>query len=648
MTTIFAAVELSKYYSSEPTIEKISFKLNSGEKVGLVGENGCGKSTLLKLIAGIEDKTEGHIACARSVRIGYLAQELQYTEGNTVYEELLDAFAELRQMGTELETMQEQMADPALDAKEQQRLLDGYGPLAVDYEQRGGYTYAHRIDAVLVGLGLEARREQAVSALSGGEKNVLALARILLQEPDILLLDEPANHLDFSGLEWLENFLADYPQTVLLVSHNRYLLDRVTQRTLEIEARLLTQYAGNYSYYREEKQRRLLQQQAQYQVQQKEIKRLEAMIARFEIWGQMSDDPRIATRRKNKERMIERMDKIERPELDKKRIDPRFEAAAKGGRIALELKGYSRQMGSKELFKEADLHIGYGERVALLGANGSGKSTLFRDIVTEAAWDHPVLRIGPQVRLGYYAQEHETLDMGRTIMEEMQEQRGLTKDRAFSILSRFLFRWEEMDQRIGTLSGGQKSRVQLAKLMAADINFLLLDEPTNHLDIYSREQVEESLEAFKGTILVISHDRYFLDRIVGRIVELDEKTLKDHTGNFTEYWGRRSAAKVQAAKLDRKGPGKVRSSKKVMTGALPVEKTKSPPRSSFIQAKAQEEIEERLEMLGEEKEEVETALAAAYEANEHDVGEELSQELRALEEEIDRLYGDWEEVVAQM
>jgi len=638
MTTILEANKIAKYYSSEPTIEGISFKLNAGEKVGLVGENGCGKSTLLKLVAGLETLTEGHLSHPRDTRIGYLAQELHYTEGNTVYEELLDVFSELRQLGGKLEEMQQEMATGTAE----QRLLDEYGALAAEYEERGGYTYTHQVEIIMTGLGLEPKRDRPVSALSGGEKNVLALARILLQEPDILLLDEPANHLDFAGLEWLEKFLADYPRTVLLVSHNRYLLDQVAQRTLEIEARSMAEYAGNYSYYREEKQRRLLQQQAQYESQQKEIRRLQDMIARFERWGQMSDDPRIATRRKNKERMIERMDKIERPDLDKKRIDPRFDAADKGGRIALELKKYAREIGGKELFNNVDLHIGYGERVGLLGANGSGKSTLFRDIVQEAAWDHPVLRIGPQVRLGYYAQEHETLDMKRTIMEEMQQQRGLTKDRAFSILSRFLFRWQDMDQHIDTLSGGQKSRVQLAKLMAADVNFLLLDEPTNHLDIYSREHVESALEAFKGTILVISHDRYFLDRIVERIVEVDEKTLKDHEGNFSEYWRRKNTKTEEraAAKAERQ------QKKKEKHAAEPLrEKT---PRPSYAQAKAQEEIEQKLEILEEEKGETEAALASAYEANEHDLGDQLSQELRAIEEQIEQLYEQWETAIGRL
>ena len=517
---ILEAHELSKHYTSQPILEGISFKLKQGEKVGLVGENGCGKSTLLKMIAGLEAPTNGALTRARNTVIGYLAQELEYTAGNTVYQELLGVFAGLRALGGRLEGLQRALAAPGLGALAQQRLLDQYGPLAD-------------------------QRDCPVEALSGGEKNLLALARILLQAPDLLLLEEPANHLDFAGLEWLEDFLSAYPCAVLLVSHNRYLLDRVVGRILEIEDRRLSSYPGNYTAYRAQKHEKLLAQQAAYQAQQKEIHRLEAMIARFEQWGRISDNPQHARRARNKQRLIDHMDKVDRPQFERPRIEPRFTAPGKGGKIALELRGYSRELGGRLLFSGVDLHIGYGERVGLLGANGSGKSTLFRDIVAQAAWDHPVLRIGPQVRLGYFAQEHETLDPERTVMGQMLEQRGLSRDRAFQLLSRFLFRWEELEQRVGSLSGGQKSRLQLARLMAAQVNFLLLDEPTNHLDIFSCERVEEALEAFAGTVLVISHDRYFLDRMVERIVEVDNPSLKDYPGNFTEYWRRARATRKE-------------------------------------------------------------------------------------------------------
>ena len=632
MATLLETVQLAKHYTNDPVLVDVSLQINQGEKIGLVGENGCGKSTLLKLIADLESPTGGHISRARDTRVGYLAQELQYTEGHTVEDELLGVFAPLRRRGQRLEGLQEALAAPQTEAKAQQRLLDEYGPLAEAFEREGGYTYGHRIDAVADGLGLTAKRGRPVTALSGGEKNILALARLLLQEPNILLLDEPANHLDFAGLEWLEGFLRDYPHAVLLVSHNRYLLDRATARTVEIENGRAEEYAGNYTAYREEKKRRLLRQQEQYVTQQKEIKRLQAMIKRYERWGQMSDDPRIATRRRNKERMLERMDKVERPELEKQSIRPRFDAEGKSGRIALELRAYGKEIAGKTLFRQADLHIGYGERVGLLGANGSGKSTLFRDIVAHGAWDHPQIRLGPKVRLGYYSQEHETLDMGRSLIDELRQQPGLAREDACHLLLRFKFAWRDMEQPVGTLSGGQKSRLQLAKLMAAEVNFLLMDEPTNHLDTYAQEQVEEALEAFSGTLFVISHDRYFLDRIVQRIVEVDTPRFKDHPGNFSAYWRAQNAREsvVEPA------PKPAR------------EKASRPAPNESAAPRRRQEVEAAIEEREEEKEELENEIAAAYEADDHDLAADLTRDLDRLAQEINGLYDEWEHWVDQV
>ena len=629
---VLEAHQLSKRYTSEPILQDLTFKVMQGEKVGLVGENGCGKSTLLKLIAGLEAPTGGVLTRPGNPTVGYLAQELEYTPDHTVHQELLEVFAPLRALEERLEKLQQELATPGLEAEQQARLLDQYGRLADQFEREGGYTFALRIDTALSGLGLAHRREQLVAGLSGGEKNVLALARLLLREPEILLLDEPANHLDLEGLEWLEEFLRAYPRTLILVSHNRHLLDQVVGRILEIEDHRLDAFVGNYTAYRAQKQQKLLEQQAAYQAQQKEISRLEAMIARFEHWGRISDDPRHARRARNKQRQIDRMDKVDRPQLERERIDPRFSASRKAGRIALEIKGYSRELGGRPLFAGADLFISYGERVGLFGANGSGKTTLFRDIVAQAAWDHPVLRLGPQVRLGYYAQEHETLDPKLTVMEQMLEQRGLTRDRAFQLLSRFLFRWQELDQRVDTLSGGQKSRLQLARLMAAQVNFLLLDEPTNHLDIYSCERIEEALEAFEGTVLVISHDRYFLDRIVERIVEVDQLALVDHPGSFSEYWRRRARATpppVEKAPAPRPRPSR------------PTKAAVSLPRLA-----AQEALSARIETLEAEHAALEKEVAEAYAAGDRQRGTEGGYRLRELAAEIAAQYTAWGEALS--
>jgi len=622
--TILDINNVTKAFGADVILEGLSFKVNRGEKVGLVGENGSGKTTLFRMIVGTEETSGGTIARVGSPRIGYLAQELAYNEENTVYEEILDVFAPVRKLGEELKEVEASMGDAevASDERRFRAVMDRYGEFLEEFERLGGYTFEQRIEAVLDGLRLSGMRDRRVESLSGGEKNIVALAKVLLEEPDLLLLDEPANHLDFEGLEWLEEFLRNYGKTVILVSHNRYLLDRVVDRILEIEDRRITVYSGNYSAYRAEKMRNLLKQRASYESQQKEIRRIEEIIRRYELWARRSMDPFHARQARRRQKMLDRMERVERPSLDRKRIAPIFGFEERSGRIALELKGYSRAFGDKVLFQDVELHLSFGDRVGLLGANGTGKTTLFKDIVAQASWENPSLRIGPKTVVGYYAQEHETLDLQRAILEEVRWEKGLTKDQAFSILSKFLFRWEDVDRKVGTLSGGEKSRVQLAKLMVSGANLLLMDEPTNHLDIQSREQVEEALEEFEGTIFVISHDRYFLDRIVDRIVEIRNPNLAEYPGNFSYFWERKRAERKVGVSAERKRPvsRKTRRSPKPAVSPEP------------------EQIETKIDELEEEKLKLEEALASSYRSREYKRGEKIGQRLRRLEDELERLY----------
>jgi ATP-binding cassette subfamily F protein 3 len=521
--TILDINNVTKFFGPRVVLSQVSFKVNKAEKVGLIGENGSGKSTLLKMIVGEESIDEGVIAVPGKTGIGHLAQHLSYGADNTVLEEIMSVFDHLKTLESELQEAEAEMA--TLKEVNLEKGLARYSRLAERFEREGGYQYEHKSAAVIEGLRITRLTSQQMDSLSGGEKNIVALAKVLLEEPEILLLDEPANHLDFEGLAWLEEFLKNCEQTVILVSHNRYLLDRVVGRIVELEDCGANTYPGNYSSYRARKMRDLIKQKAAYEDQQKEIQRLEEMVKRFEHWAHITDNARHARQARNKQKVIDRMDRIDRPGLDRGKIDPSFDFADRTGKIALELKKYSKRFGDKVLFEDVDLSLTFGDRVGLLGANGTGKSTLFKEIMADGAWDNSVIRVGPRTKIGYYSQEHETLEFSRTILEEIPWESGLTKDQGFTALSRFLFDWEDLDKRIGTLSGGEKSRVQLAKLMVADVNFLLMDEPTNHLDIPSREQVEEALDDFEGTMLVISHDRYFLDRIVSRVVEISNPDL---------------------------------------------------------------------------------------------------------------------------
>lgn len=616
--TILEINNITKAFGANIILKNISFKVNEGEKVGLIGENGSGKSTLFKMIIGLEAITGGVITRPKGLRVGYLAQDLMYTEGNTVYQELLSVFRPARRLREELEALEAAMNEPGADERRLQRDVDRYGRLLEEFERLGGYACEHRVEAVLNGLRLSSLRAQRVESLSGGEKNIVGLAKILLEDPDLLLLDEPANHLDFEGLAWLEEFLQNYDKTVILISHNRYLLDRVVGRVLEIEDRQVAAYPGNYSAHRAAKLRNLIKQRAAYDDQQKEIRRMEEMIERFERWGGEKN----FRRARHRQKMIDRMEKIDRPDLDRRRIDFNVGFGERSGRIALELRGYSRAFGDRVLFQGVDLLLSFGDRVGLLGANGTGKTTLFRDIVEEARWDHPVLRVGPRVRVGYYAQEHGTLNFDRSILEEMRWHTGLSAEAAFKALSRFLFRWEDMNKRIGSLSGGEKSRVQLARLMVSDANLLLLDEPTNHLDIHSREQVEEALEEFEGTLLVISHDRYFLDRIVDRVVEIRNPHLVEYPGNFSYFWERKRAERVAGTPTRKRQP---------------VARRRERPAERPVAAES-EQVEKKIEEMEAEKLTLEGMLAEAYRVRDFKRGEKVSQRLRRLEDQIERLY----------
>jgi ATP-binding cassette, subfamily F, member 3 len=652
--TVLDVNRASKRYLSDLVLSEISFKLTRGDKVGLVGANGCGKSTLLKLIAGTEALSAGTITRPTRASIGYLAQELKHDETRTVLHEVRDAFAPLLALQQRLRELEHALSDNMPESPAQRQALDEYGRVSAEFEQRGGYTIDHRVNTVLQGLRLSERRQQLLSTLSGGEKNVVALARVLLTQPDILLLDEPANHLDFAGLDWLESFLRQCEQTIVLVSHNRYLLDRVVDSVLEIDAGGLMRFTGNYSAYRAEKTRQLLAQQVAFQAQQREVQRLESMIKRFQLWASMTDDPRQARRARNKQRVLDRMDRIDRPDLDPQRIDPLFQVRDAAGDIALQLKRYTRLQGQKLLFDQVDVHLAHGDRVGLIGANGTGKSTLFRDIVEHGAWDNQEIRIGPRVRLGYYAQEHETIDSTRTILREMQELPGVGRDRAFSVLSRFLFRWEDMERVIGTLSGGEKSRVQLARLMLSDVNFLLLDEPTNHLDLFSRERVEEALEEFTGTLLVISHDRYFLDRIVERVVEIQPPALRGYVGGFSQYWETRLTRQADDARAggqtqEGSGPSGSASGGGDQPDARRRTMTRRSPRPDAA-ARAHQQRAAEIEAAIEEAEPGLAALAdrvaAAYGEGRHADAQRLTLELNESEEAVARLYADWERAAA--
>jgi ATP-binding cassette, subfamily F, member 3 len=551
--------KVNKDYAGNPVLDEVDLEVLDGERIGLVGENGGGKSTLLKLIAGLETPTEGVVSRKRNLTTGHLEQEANPLQASkTVFEAAGEVSPEATQLAARLHELEAQMADPRIaeDTDTMTKVLDEYGVVQEKFDLLGGYALEHKVESVLHGLGFnESQYSQQVGTLSGGEKKLVNLARLLLQMPDLLLLDEPDNHLDIEAKAWLETFIQGYPGTVLIISHDRYLLDRTVKKIFQLEDGRLDVYAGNYSYYFEERQRRLIQRQEMYTQQQDEIKRLEALLVQLRGWAKQND--KFAPRMRSMEKRVERarQEASERPVMVRGKIKLDFDSNRSGVKV-LEVKGVGKTIGERVLFKPFDLIVHYRDRVGIVGANGSGKTTLLKTIVgweesgvrsQESVADSRLLtpesgtvKMGPSVVLGYYAQEQDTLPLDRTPMEYVRGIKPITEQQTIGLLRKLLFSYTDMHNTIRHLSGGEKSRLQMARLMLTDANFLVLDEPTNNLDLASIEVLEAALEDFDGTILAVSHDRYFLDKIVTRIVEIAEDCrVREYAGNYSYYLEKR-------------------------------------------------------------------------------------------------------------
>lgn len=545
---------VEKSFGAQRVLAPATMQVNAGEGIGLVGRNGAGKTTLLKLIAGLEHPSGGHVRRAPGVRIAYLPQNPTFPPGRTLRAEVREGIAALDRLEEQLRDLEVRLADPALreDEAEARRLLDRYAHLQDRFDARDGWRADARVEAVLDGLKVpRADWNRDISTFSGGQLNIIGLARVLVQEPDLMLLDEPGNHLDFEGLAWLEEELRSARCAFLLVSHSRYLLDGVCGSTWELEEGRVERYAGNYSAYRAEKLTRLQRAEAEHRQRRREMGRLNFQIQRLKSWAQVYDNPKLARTAKRFEKRVEKMREEDagRPRENKRAISLALGSEATRGDIALDVKGYTRAYGdAPPLLRDVSFRLRQGERVALVGANGTGKTTLLRDVVREGRWEHPVLRVGAAMRVGYLSQTGEDLRPETALLAELMRLGGITRREAERLLYRFLFQRDDFTKTVGVLSGGERTRLQLAALMARGANFLLLDEPTNHLDIPSREVVEEALEGFAGTLLIVSHDRYFLDKIAGRVLYIRPPQIHVYEGNFSDFWRAREEERAVEAR----------------------------------------------------------------------------------------------------
>ncbi|MCJ7701817.1 MAG: ATP-binding cassette domain-containing protein [Anaerolineales bacterium] len=533
--------KVSVIYNSDPIFEDLSWEIHDDQVVGLIGPNGSGKSTLLKLIHGDFPPNSGFTNHHPGVTVGYLPQEPDLNQNYTVWQEVFSAHSELSEVEIELENIEIKLGSPEIynDEVKLARALDYQARLLERFTKLGGPGYDGHIKSTLKQLGFtDPDFTLTIQALSGGQKKLVGLAKLLILQPKILLLDEPDNHLDLDGKDFLANFIQNYPGGIVIVSHDRYLLDLVVDEIVDLEDGRLTQYPGNYSEYAYEKQTRLLRQQQVFHSQQKEIQRLEQSAKRLLTWGHIHDNQKFIKRGRNILKRIDRMEKVHRPILERKQM--RLELAGwRGSNKVLEIedleKTFSTSSGKFPIFSGLKATIWHGDRAGLIGPNGSGKSLLFKLILAQEKPTNGHITLGPSVKIGYYAQEHETLVYERSLIDTIRYAAPLSDSDAVAFLGRFLFTYEQARGTVSTLSGGERSRLQIALLMLSGANFLMLDEPTNNLDIASAEILEAAIADFDGTVLAISHDRYFLDRVVNKVLEIHSGVIKEHIGNFNQY-----------------------------------------------------------------------------------------------------------------
>ncbi len=522
---------ISKLYGANLVLDDISWQVSADDRVGLIGDNGTGKTTLFKIITGEIAQSKGTIERAKRARIGHLHQEPEFDSQIKLRDAIRTAaFSHMSDLEEDMGSLSQQMSQTD-NEEELAELLDHYARLQERHEAYGGYNYEHRIDAVLGGLGFtQADLELPVGVLSGGQKGRAALAHLLLEEPDLLLLDEPTNHLDLAGTEWLEGFLtSEYHGAVVVVSHDRYFLDKVVTKVAELRNHKLEEYDGNYTKYIFLRERKLLVQQRQYVRQQEEIARDQDFIARYKA-GQRSREAR------GREKKLDRMELVEKPQLNTKRIKLHFTTELRGGDDVLQIRSLSKSYDGKCLFENLDLDVYRHDRVGIIGPNGIGKTTLLRIILGQEDPTSGTAKLGYNLRVGYYDQEHASLNLDNTVLEEIWELRpDDTQGEIRSYMGRFLFSGEEVFKQISDLSGGEQSRVALSKLLMENANFLILDEPTNHLDISSKEVLEQALLEYPATAIIVSHDRYFLDKIVNKILFMEEDRAWLWNGNYTAY-----------------------------------------------------------------------------------------------------------------
>ena len=625
---------VTKSFAMNTVLKDINLTLQAGSRMGLVGVNGCGKSTLFKLISGAMEPDEGTISLSKGARVGVLTQDADIQSDLTIQQELERVFEPVREMERKLRQMEAEMAEKHDDPAAFDQLSHAYSRLMDRFEDAGGYEWPSRIQGVLAGLGFaRGREQQPANLLSGGEKTRLCLARLLLTQPELLMLDEPTNHLDLQSVEWLEDTLKKYRGTVLVISHDRYFLNAVCDCMAEISMRRLTQYEGNYDRFAVQRQANLERQLKEYKMQQAEIARQEAIIARYRMYNREKSIRAAESR----EKRLERMEKLEKP-VSEQKVRFSFEARRRSGDDVLIAKELSKGFDGRTLFEHFNLHLRAGDRVAVIGANGVGKTTLLKLITGQLPPDSGTVVYGSNVDVGYYDQQQSGLHPEKNVLNELWDDfPRLEIDRVRGVLALFLLTGDDVFQPISTLSGGEKGRVALAKLMLRKDNLLLLDEPTNHLDMDSREVLEDALDDFDGTLLTVSHDRYFINRVANRVVEMRPDGVTEYLGNYDDYVEKKRLEADGALAEAEGGKTRTQLDKEKRRERLKQESARTLKLKLKQAEQAIADAEERIAQL-------EARMADPETYKSPDAAQKLAQEHRDAQEALDALYSDWEEL----
>jgi len=621
---------VQKSFGTNEVLRDASLTLQDGERMGLVGVNGCGKSTLMKIIAGIETSDGGTITMQKGLKLGYLAQQGEVGENRTVLEELESVFDPVVQMEQQLRDLEQQMAEVGSDETMLRRLGSQYDQLTREFERRNGYGWRSTVQGVLAGLGFRKDQQgQLASLLSGGERTRLCLGRMLLTEPDLLLLDEPTNHLDLKSIAWLEDYLRSYKGAVLLISHDRYFMDHVCDRMCELLLGATECYDGNYTQYMEQRTERFEIRMKAYELQQKEIARQEAIIARYRQFNR-EKSIRLA---ESREKRLEKIERLEKPK-DESAIRFKFDIRRRTGEDVLMVEELKKGFDGRVLFDHVKMHLRAGDRIALIGDNGVGKSTLFKCLIGEQKPDNGTIRLGAGVDIGYYDQHQAGLHENKTVLDEVWDDfRRLDQTEVRGALGLFLFTGDEVLMPISTLSGGEKGRVALTKLMLRKDNLLLLDEPTNHLDMDSREVLEDALADFPGTILAISHDRYFINRFATKVCVLETEGVKEYLGNYDDYFEKINRAQAPDGDL----PQMTRTAQEKEKRRSREEERRIKERKLALKA-----AEDAVAKAEEQAAELEAKLADPDTYQDAEKAAQLAKEYQQKKDEIDWLYQKWE------